>query len=182
MSYEQQIQNIMEDWLIETNSETIDADAASKWAVETERYKRKTITMEEMCKRDMLKVLREARHEDPQGRTVKTRYSLRYVGEQGTLKVKHLDLRKAKPAEMFESFSQHYDRLGKGVHRHATDVDSYNDNGLYNQQIPLFDYNMSKFVELNRESTQYDDEYDDTYDDSEGGDSGNGDAKAAGKD
>lgn len=180
MSYDQQVQNIMEDWLVEHNRDAVDANAAARWGVDTGRFKREPISMVEMLKREMLRVLREARHDDPQGRKVKTRYSLRYVGEQGVLKVKHLDIRVAKPAEMSESFTQHYDRLGKGIHRHSTDVDSYNDNNLYNQQIPLFDYDMSKFVELSRESTEYEDEYDDSYDDESRG--RDGDAKAAGKD
>lgn len=175
----------MEEWLVENNQDKVDADAASDWAVETGRYQRKPISEKEMCKQDMLKVLQKARHTDPQGRKVKTRYSLKFVGEQRVLKVIYLDVRTAKPSEMHESFTQHFDRLGNGVHRHATDVSSYNDNNIYGQQVPLFDYDMSKFVELQVESMEYDDEYDDSYDgtSNEGNnDSGNNDdAKSAGQ-
>jgi hypothetical protein len=180
MSYEQQIASIMEEWLVENNEDKVDADAASEWAVLTGRYQRKPISEKEMCKQDMLKVLQKARHTDPQGRKVKTRYSLKFVGEQRVLQVIYLDVRTAKPSEMHQSFTQHFDRLGNGVHRHATDVSSYNDNNIYRQQIPLFDYDMSNFVELHAESTEYDDDYDDSYD-GNSGESNSNDAKSAGQ-
>lgn len=179
MSYDQQIQEIMEDWLIEHDRDAVDADAAAEWGIETDRFKREPPSMKEMLKQDMLRVLRKGRHTDKQGRIVKTRYSMRYIDEQGVLKTKHLDLRISKPAEQHESFTQHFDRLGKGVHRHAIDVSSYNDNNLYNQQIPLFDYDMSKFVALSSEATEYNDDYDDSYDGGEA-DADDG-AKAAGQ-
>lgn len=110
----------------------------------------------------MCRVLRGTRHRDAQGRTVRTKYSLKYKGEQKAI---YLDIRIAKPKEMFESFTQNFERFAKDAKRHSIDVDSYNDNNLYHGQLPLFDYNLNPYVALDRESADYDDDYDDEYDD-----------------
>jgi hypothetical protein len=112
----------------------------------------------------MATAMRQTRHEDPQGREVRTKHAveLKIADEQMVLWV---DIRTAKPTIMQMSFTQNRHRIANDVKRHATDVDSYNDNNLYGTTVPVYDYDFNKDLLESNMSGEYDDNYDEDDDD-----------------
>ncbi len=154
-----QLLDIIQEYTIEHGVDEVDLDAVSKWACETGRYQRGTISMEKQCKNEMANALRHTRHVDPQGREVRTKHAvnIKIKDEQMTL---WIDIRTAKPNTMRMSFTQNRERIVKDVKRHSVDVDSYNDNNLYGVTIPPYDYNFNVDLEEAKMSGTYNDDDD----------------------
>lgn len=153
-----QLQDIVHEYMIEHGLEEVDLDAAARWAVETGKYQRKTISLEQQCRREMARALRSERHIDPQGREVRTMHPVRVPeikGVKGEQFVLWADIRNATPKHMRLSFSQNRRRILADVKRHKNDVDSYNDNNKHNAVLPLFDYNFNLDLEEGDLPTEY---------------------------
>ena len=161
-----QLMDTIEEYMQEHGVEEIDLDDVSRWACETGRYQRHTISMQKQCRNEMARALRQARHTDPQGREVRTKHAveIKYSGEQMVLWV---DIRTANPNIMRMSFTQNRERIVNDVKRHSTDVDSYNDNNLYGTAIPTYDYNFNIDLEESKMSGTYNDDGDDMSGDGE---------------
>lgn len=160
MDYNTRMNDIMQEWQIEHGVETIDLDAASVWAVETERYQRKPPTMQQMCKQDMRRALQQSHYTDAQGNKVRTKHAVKidFEGEQLRL---YIDIRTAKPDIMQKSFDQNWERIANDVKRHSIDTQSYDNNNPYGGTITSFDYDFNQHAEDARMSGEYDDSYND---------------------
>lgn len=149
------LQAIAHEYMIEHGVESIDLDEVTEWAIKTGRYSRKPKNMHQRAKAEIARALRDERHIDPQGRTVRTMHSIRVKGEQGTFKWEWDDIRTAKPDRMRTAFSYRRQGIAADVFRHKDDVDSYNDNNKYDARIPLFDYNFNQDVAEADQPTEY---------------------------
>lgn len=145
-SRNQEILDFAFQYKAETGAEAIDLDALASWAITTGHYKRPPKSMHQRAKEDISRALRSARHQDPQGRTVRSMHPvpLGVVGEQQPIDFAWVDMRTAEPLQMRAALSYRRNMIYSDVRRHRDDTDSYNDNNLYNAQIPIFDYDFNK--------------------------------------
>lgn len=160
MAFNQQMLDIMKEWQVEHGEDVIDIDAAAKWAVETKRYQRAPMTMEQLCKIDMRRALQQSHYIDPQGNRVRAKHAVKieYKGEQIVL---YVDSRTAKPDLMQQTFDQIWKAIGNDVKRHSIEKQSYDLNNPYGETLSLFDYNFNAQAEEARMSGEYDDSGDD---------------------
>jgi len=163
MDYNARMTDIMREWQIETGAEVIDVDAASAWAIDTGKYKRKPPSMQQLCKQDMKRALQHSHYTDPQGSKVRTMHAVKlaFVGEQRPL---YIDIRTAKPDIMQMSFDQNFERIANDVRRHSIETQSYDNNNPYGATLTLFNYDFNQHAKDARMSGEYDDSYNDEDD------------------
>lgn len=144
-SRKEEILDFVYQYKIETGAEAIDIAEVANWAISNGVYTRPPKSTQQQAKEDISRALRGARHQDPQGRVVRTMHPvpLTIKGEQQPLDFVWVDLRTANPTEMRAALSYRRQGILADVKRHKDDADSYNDNNLHNAQIPLFDYNFN---------------------------------------
>lgn len=152
----EQNQAIVNEYMLEFNVEIINMDKVAAWAIETGRYNRSPKTMQQRAKEEISKSLRAERHIDPQGRTVRTMHPIKVKieGEQVPLWV-WVDIRTATRKQMRKAFSRQRQAIQRDVMGHKQNVDSFNDNNINGEQIPLFDYNFNKDVVEAELPTEY---------------------------
>lgn len=154
-----QMNLIMEDWAAEHDTDIIDVDRASDWAISNNRYQRVPMSLKQQCMRDMRRALQHATYVDPQGNKVRTKHAIRgWFGEQLSL---YIDIRTARPDMMMEGFRQSFAGIENDVKRHAIEKQSYDLNNPYGVSLPLFNYDFNALAEVARTSGEYDDSYDD---------------------
>ncbi len=151
--YPEQLIKIAEDYALEHNTDTIDLDKVSEWAIANNRFYRPPKSQKQILKEELGKALRAERHVDPQGRTVRSKVPY-VVGEQLRLWV---DTRAATTRQMEVATQQRRQMVFRDVMRLKTDVDSFNDNNIYNGQVPMPSFNFEPDIEEAAQSTTYDD-------------------------
>jgi hypothetical protein len=135
----------------------IDLTDVAECAERSGRYQRQPVSMVKQCKRELSRACRDEYYTDPQGRDVRKMHPVR-IRTRPTQLVFWVDITTAQPKHMRRSFSQRRRMILADCRQHKTDVDSYNDKNIYNEGLPLFDYNFS--VDLKEESlpTYYDED------------------------
>lgn len=167
MAFNQKLLDIMQEWQLVHEQDVIDIDAAAKWAVETKRYQKPPMTMEQQCRIDMRRALQQSHYIDNQGNKVRAKHAVKieYNGEQLTL---YVDSRTAKPDLMQKTFDQIWKAIANDVKRHSIETQSYDLNNPYGETLSLFDYNFNGQAEEARMTGEYEEPDDD--DDGEDGD------------
>ena len=159
-SYKTQTEELLEmieEYKAEHGGRVVDPRAVMRWAIAKGKYRKPPPSMEQRGTTELRRAMRSARHEDPQGRTVRTNHPAVYEveGEQLTL---WADIREAEPDHMRISLQQRRQGMLADVKRHKVDVESYNDNNPYGAQIPLFNYNYELDLEEAEMPTNYDED------------------------
>lgn len=159
-SRKEEILDFVYQYKFETGAEAIDIADVAAWAITNGAYRRPPKSMHQQAKEDIARALRSARHQDPQGRVVRTMHPvpLPVKGEQQPLEFAWVDLRTAKPMEMRTALSYRRQGILADVKRHKDDTDSYNDNNIHNAQIPLFDYNFNNDLAEASMPVEYDED------------------------
>jgi hypothetical protein len=151
--------------MAEYRVETVNLEVVAKWAISTGRWQRSPKTQEQICKDELARSLRSERHYDAQGRLVRTMHPIKIEGTDKPL-WEWEDIRTAQPKRMHTAFSQRRQGILADVIRHKTDVESYNENNVYNVQLSLFDYNFNLDIEEGNLPTEYNED-DASFDDTE---------------
>jgi len=161
MSFNDEMVKIAEEWQEQEGASVIDVEAAVDYALTNKLYRRRPPTQRELCLRDMRHALQQAKFVDAQGNEVRAKHALRtFIGEQLDLPIiVYVDPRTAKPDMMYEAFKQNLESIKNDVRRHAIEKKSYDLNNIYNETLPLFDYDFT----LVAEDAMMTGEYDDTY-------------------
>lgn len=130
-------------------------EAAERWpatarelavfAINNGYWKPQPSKLVSLCTRDIARAMREEKHLDPQGRTVRTMHAAKNtrVNDDGseTQLVLWEDIRKAGREHMEVAFQQRRNRLLSGCKQLKTDVDSFNENNsLYKTIQMVFDF------------------------------------------
>lgn len=144
-SLKEQLLDFVYQFQMETGSEAIDIEEVAAWLVANGAYSRPPKSMIQRAKEDIARALKNARHQDPQGRIVRTMHPvpLQVKGEQPQIDFIWVDSRTAEPIKMRAALSFKRQMILADVKRHKDDTDSYNDNNIHNAQISLFDYNFN---------------------------------------
>jgi hypothetical protein len=161
MSFYDDLVRIAEEHAEREGVSAIDPEAAADYALKRRLYDRQPPTQRELCIRDMRRALQAAKFVDAQGNEVRAKHALRIVGEQLELPIiVYVDPRTAKPAQMYQAFNQSLDAIKNDVKRHAIEKQSYDLNNIYNETLPLFDYDFTQVAEDAKLTGKYDDNYD----------------------
>jgi hypothetical protein len=138
----------------ETGIEEVNLDDVYEWAAAQGLYVEPPTSPSARFKRDLSRVLRSQHHTDPQNREVRT--NLPVIKKSGPKAVVlWADQRTARPQHVHLHLQQHRMGILASCKRHKTIRDSYNDNNLFNTQIPLFDYNFNPDIEESGFPTDY---------------------------
>jgi len=160
MSFNDKLVKIAEDWQEQEGASAIDVEAVADYALKHKLYDRPLQTKRELCVRDLRRALQHATHVDAQGMVVRSKRALRIVGEQLDLPlIIYVDPRTAKPDQMLEVFQQDLDVIKNHVKRHSIEKHSYDLNNIYNETLPLFDYDFRQVAEEAMLTGEYDDTY-----------------------
>lgn len=145
-------------WQNKHNSNEMDYAAASKWADETNLYKKPPISRQERCEAEMRRAVRRATHVDAQGRkNVKTYGSLPLFDKDGNKTYVQIDMRSSEPEKVKSVLDEEFGGMGNDARSHYTQWESYNDNNLFGATLEPYDYNLNTFIEIG--DSGYDDSY-----------------------
>jgi len=160
MSFNDRLVQIAEDWQEQEGASAIDVEAVADYALKNKLYDRPLQTKRELCIRDVRRALQHATHVDAQGMVVRSKRALRIVGEQLELElIIYVDPRTAKPDQMLGVFQQDLDAIKNRVKRHSIEKHSYDLNNIYNETLPLVDYDFRQVAEEAMLTGEYDDTY-----------------------
>lgn len=152
--------NLAHEFMDEADTDFIDMDSFTDWAIAMGRYARPPKAYRQQAKEDLTRLLRSARHTDRQGRSVRSMQAvpIQIAGEQQPLLFSWVDARTARPDEMRAALAYTRQAILSDVKRHKADADSYNDNNIHGAQIPPSDYNFNTdLVEMSLPS-EYDED------------------------
>ncbi len=98
-----------------------------------------------LCTRDIARAMREERHVDPQGRTVRTMHAAKSTRTDDDGSETQLllwdDIRSADREHMEVAFQQRRSRLLSGCQQLKIDVDSFNENNALDEPVQMvFDF------------------------------------------
>ena len=142
-SIRQQLQRMVHEYMEEFSVTEVDLDEVAQWAVSTGRYQRQPISVMKQCRQQLAEACRSEAITDPQGREVRTMHPVRIpIGSRQM--VFWADWRTAKPRHMRLSFQQKRQAILADCKAHRVEVDSYNDNNVFNVRLPLFSYNFDR--------------------------------------
>lgn len=143
--YGWQLLNLYDQYKDATGVEEVNLDDVYEWAASQGLYIEPPTAPSARFKRDLSRALRSQHHTDPQNREVRT--NLPIVKQAGPKAVVlWADQRTAKPAHVHMYLQQSRNGLLAGCRRHKAINESYNDNNLFDTQIPLFDYDFNKDI------------------------------------
>jgi len=138
----------------ETGAEEVNLDDVYEWASAQGMYVEPPSSPSARFKRDLSRALRSQHHLDPQHREVRT--NLPVVKQSGPRAVVlWADQRTAKPTHVHLYLQQSRKGIFASCKRHKVINESYNDNNLFNAQIPLFDYDFNKDLAESEFPTDY---------------------------
>ena len=153
----EELLDITDEYMAIHGDKIVDPKAVMRWAIAQGRYTKPAPTMQQRGIAELRRALRQARHTDPQGRTVRSHHPATYKieGEQLTLWA-HIE--EAEPEHMRVSFQQRRQGMLADVKRHAIDVESYNENNKFDATIPKYNYNFELDLEEAEMPTEYDED------------------------
>ena len=152
--YGWQLLYLYEEYKELTAVEEVNLDDVYEWAAARGLYVEPPSSPSARFKRDLSRALRSQHHVDPQQREVRT--NLPVVKRSGPKAVVlWADQRTAKPPHVHLYLQQSRNGILASCKRHKAINASYNDNNLFNAQIPLFDYDFNKDIEESEFPTEY---------------------------
>jgi hypothetical protein len=132
----EQLQEIINDYLAETGESQFDMPTVAAWAIRTERWQPAHRSAIKQCTHELSKAARDEYYTDPQGRRVRCKHVIRQ--EQGFL---WADIQTAPPEHMKLSLQQRRMYITGDCRHLKTDLDSFNDNNQYGVQLEIgFDF------------------------------------------
>ena len=137
--------------------EEIDLTAVAQWAIEQGRYRREPIDPLKALRRELVRALRSEHLTDAQGREVRKNHPVVMSDGQHRMSI-WAEIFQAKPRHMRLSLSQRRQGILADCRQHKLDFDSYNDNNVYDQRLPAFDYNFNADLEEMDLPTDYPEE------------------------
>lgn len=152
------------EYMLEHGVTEVDPDKVSEWMVQTGRFSEAPISPARRCRKELVRALKEEVAVDPQGRSYRVNQAVPITikGETKTFWGNIFDL---KPKHMRMSLAVRMRQIEGAVARHHTDTSSYNDNNKHGGQIPLFDYDLNRFIAEKDQPTDYPDSPPDRGDD-----------------
>lgn len=124
-SYNEQMQNLANDYQFATGSVTFTLKEVGAWAIREGRWQPgQDVLLRQFCD-DMGRALREEYIRDPQGRRVRSKHAVRGEGESGFL---WADITTAPREHMLVAFDQRRDQIVADAAQLKQDIDSYNEN------------------------------------------------------
>lgn len=124
-NYNEQLQNLAQDYLADTGRVTFTLGEVGAWAMQNGLWSPSPEAMMKQFVADLSRALREEYITDPQGRRVRAKHAIRQEGEQGSL---WADIHTAPREHMEAAFAQRRRQIVFDCAQLKTDIDSYNDN------------------------------------------------------
>lgn len=150
MSYTEQLQHIVQQYINSGHSWPVSPDDIAAWAIEKGKWSPQRADIIKQCARQVSQAMREEYITDPQGRRVRAKHALR-VEKDGRQASLWTDIRRATRKKMEISFQQRRQHIVGECRQLKTDLDSYNENlnpGEPIQMVFDFTYDLEEMEAL----------------------------------
>jgi hypothetical protein len=154
LTKKEMLERIFHEYMIEFNTNEVDPDHLTDWAIKTKRMKEGEIDFFLKCKKELTKAMRGERRVDPQGREVPKMIGIRAKKQKSLW----IDMFEALPRKMRVALSQQRRMMVAWCRKHQQTTDSYNDNNKHGAHVETSDYNFNKDLKERQMPLEYPDD------------------------
>lgn len=141
-TYNEQLRNIVKVYRQADGNWPASVREIAEWAVRNEMWKPQPAKIVGQCADDIGRALREQKHTDKQGRTVRTNHAARVIRD-GKQMLLWADMGSASPDHMEASFKLRRRHIVGECRSLSVDVDSYNENNNTGPSVQFsFDFTI----------------------------------------
>lgn len=164
--YQKYMQELAHKYMKEHGVDSIDLEVVAQWSIDKGYWRPKPIRAVTRCKRDLARALAVEYVTDPQGREVRgmIAFPVPVSSDGGQMQWEWAPLFKATPDQFRLGMQTRRNGIKADCRQHKRDHESYNDNNVHKEYVPLFDYDFNKDMEEENFPTEYGDSPDDDGD------------------